>query len=284
MSLEGRVALVTGSSRGIGRAIAIGLAEDGADVAVNYVRNEAAAAGVVAEIEKLGRRAAAYRADVGNMEELDAMVNDVLNDFGHVDILVNNAITFPPVTGVARMPFEIFERQLRASGLAPARLAQLLIPVMRRRPRADIVMISSVATRHFAPYRAAYVMGKAAMEALAYTLAREERSNGIRVNVLRPGLIVTDDLTDRMVAAFGASDMAELDAKSPFGHLGSPEDVAGVVRFLVSEHGSFLSGQCIDVDGGGGLETRMDAWADQGVRDVPAAFRQLRDMKGSASA
>jgi NAD(P)-dependent dehydrogenase (short-subunit alcohol dehydrogenase family) len=178
------------------------------------------------------------------------------------------------------MPFEEFERQIRVSALGPARLTQLLIPIMRKRPRADIVMISSVATKYFPQLTVPYQMGKAAMEALAYTVAREERRNGIRVNVVRPGLIATD-AGKILTTMLGASDIEELDHKSPFGRLGRPEDVAGAVRLLVSDNASFISGQCIDVDGAGGMETRINAWTDQGAFDFAEEFGRLRDMKRS---
>ena len=278
MSLEGRVALVTGSSRGIGRAVAVGLAEDGADIAVNFVQNESAAAEVVEHVETLGRRASAYRADVGDLEQIESMAEAVLRDFGFVDIVVNNAFTMPTLAPVVNIPIDDFERQFRASIIGPARLGQLIVPGMRERGRGDIVMVSSVGTKLFNLYESSYHVAKAAMEALAFCLAREERRNGIRVNIVRPGLITSD--SGRFVTSFfGSPDIDELDRRSPTGRIGRPEDVANVVRFLVSDHASYVSGQRIDVDAGGDLTTRIDAWIDQGVSDLAEAFERLPEVK-----
>src|SRR5206468_3771049 len=146
MSLQGRVALVTGGSRGIGRAIALGLAEDGADVAVNYRRDADSAAEVVEQIEKLGRRAKAYAASVGSFEECQAMADAALADFGFVDILVNNAgIASRGQSVVDTEPAEL-ERVVATHALGPHYLCRLLVPSMRQRERGDVVMISSVAT------------------------------------------------------------------------------------------------------------------------------------------
>lgn len=278
MTLEGRVALVTGGSRGIGRATAIALADDGADVAVNYVSNQGAAREVVEQVEKLGRRASAYQADVGQVEQVESMVTRALSDFGFVDIVVNNAFAGSPFGNVVGMPIEEFERQFRVSALGPARLLQLLVPTMRERGRGDVVMISSVTTKLLNPYQSAYQVAKAAMETLAFCTAREERRNGIRVNIVRPGLIATD-AGRGATAVFGSPDLDELDRRSPTGRMGRPEDVANVVRFLVSEGASFVSGQRIDVDAGGDLTTRIDAWADQGVWDMAEAFQRLPETK-----
>lgn len=274
MTLEGRVALVTGGSRGIGRATAIALAQDGADVAVNFVSNDAAAEDVVASITKIGRRAIACRADIGVMGDVESMTGQILNEFGFVDILVNNAFTDPVRTDTVHAPIEDFERQFRVSALGPTRLAQLLVPSMRERGRGDIVMISSVATKLFPHYMPTYHVGKSAMESLAFTLAKEERRHGIRVNVVRPGLIATDSGIASFSTLVNAT-QDELDRRSPTGRFGRPEDIANVVRFLVSDGASFVSGQRIDVDAGGDLTTRVDAWLDQGVTDFPEAFRRL---------
>jgi NAD(P)-dependent dehydrogenase (short-subunit alcohol dehydrogenase family) len=121
---------------------------------------------------------------------------------------------------------------------------------MRSRPRGDVVMISSSATAHMAAYGAPYNMGKAAMEALAFTLAKEERAHGVRVNVVAPGLVETE-MGRRLVRAMGVEDIATMHAGSPFGRVCQPSDVAAVVRFLVSEQAGYVSGQRIRLDAGG---------------------------------
>jgi len=250
MSLAGRVALVTGGGRGIGRAIALGLAEDGADVAVNYRRDEAAAKETVVEIEKLGRRARAYAAAVESPDEARRMVEAVLADFGGVDILVNNAGIASRGQTVAKTDPAELERVVRIHAFAPHLLCQLLLPSMRGRPRGDIVMISSVATLHYAAGGAPYNMGKAAMEALAFTLAKEVKKHGIRVNVVAPGLVETEMGRRLMKATAGVDDLRQIDASMPFGRVCQPEDVANVVRWLVSDRASYITGEKINVYGG----------------------------------
>ncbi len=251
MSLEGRVALVSGGGRGIGRAISLGLAQDGADVAVNYRRDLEAAEETVAQIEKLGRRARAFQASVDRFEEDEAMVKDAVAAFGHVDILVHNAGLASRGQSVADTDPAELERVVRTHALAAHHLAKLVLPSMRERPRGDVVMISSAATRHYAGYGAPYNMGKAALEALAFTLSKEERRHGIRVNVVAPGLVETEMGRRLMKATAGVENLRELDASMPFGHVCQPEEVADVVRFLVSDAGGYVTGERIYVDGGG---------------------------------
>ena len=167
MTLAGRVALVSGGGRGIGRGIAMGLARDGATVAVNYRRDEDAARETVAAIEAAGGKAKAYAASVEVYEEDQAMVEQVVRDFGGIDILVNNAGIASRGNAVADTdPLEM-ERVVRIHAFGPFYLSKLVLPAMRTRPRGDIVMISSSATQSFAGNGSPYNMGKAASEALA---------------------------------------------------------------------------------------------------------------------
>ncbi len=251
MTLAGRVALVTGGGRGIGRAIGLALAENGADVAVNFRRDEGAAAETVAEIEKLDRRAAAYRASVEVYEEDQAMVDAIVRDFGHIDILINNAGIASRGHSVADGDPAELVRVVNVHAISCAYLSHLVLPTMRTRPRGDIIMISSMATEHMAGWSAPYNMGKAAQEALAMTLAKEEVSHGIRVNVVRPGLVETEMGRRLAKGAMGVDNLRKLDAHMPYGRICQPEDVAAVVLFLVSETGSYINGQRIGVDGGG---------------------------------
>lgn len=250
MSLSGRVALVTGASRGIGRAIALALAEDGADVAVNYRRDEAAARETVAALEKLGRRARAYAAAVDQPDAVRRMVDDAIADFGHVDLLVNNAGIASRGQSVETTDPAELERVMRIHALAPHLLCQLLLPSMRTRPRGDVIMISSVATLHHAAFGAPYNMAKAAMEALAFTLAKEVRKDGIRVNVVAPGLVETEMGKRLVKATAGVDDLRKLDASMPFGRVCQPEDVANAVRWLVSDRAAYVTGEKLNVWGG----------------------------------
>ena len=252
MTLEGRVALVSGGGRGIGKAIALGLAADGADVAINYRRDEDAARETVGEIEGLGRKAAAYRASVDDVDEDQAMVDELLSTFGHVDILVNNAGIASRGGTVAKTdPAEVV-RVIGTHAVGAHHLCRMLVPQMRQRERGDIVMISSIATKAMLGGGAPYNMAKAALEALALTLANEEKTKGIRVNIVAPGLVDTEMGRRLVKGAMGVEDIRTLDNTMPFGRVCSPEEVAGVVRFLVSEAGSFITGQRIYLDGGAG--------------------------------
>jgi NAD(P)-dependent dehydrogenase (short-subunit alcohol dehydrogenase family) len=251
MSLAGRVALVTGGGRGIGRAIALGLAEDGADVAVNYRRDAEAAQQTVTEIEKLGRRARAYAASVESYDDDQRMVDAAVRDFGFVDILVNNAGIASRGNSVQKTDPAELERVVRTHAFAAHHLCQLVLPSMKTRPRGDIVMISSVATLHHGAGGAPYNMGKAALEALAFTLAKEVRHRGIRVNVVAPGLVETEMGRRLVKATAGVSDLRSLDAVMPFGRVCQPEDVANVVRFLVSDRAGYVTGEKLNVYGGG---------------------------------
>lgn len=248
--LEGRVALVTGGGRGIGKAIAVGLAEDGADVAINYRRDEESASETVAQIEKLGRHARAYAGSVDDFAQCEAIVGAAIADFGHVDILVNNAGNASRGLTVADTDPAELERTVRTHAFGAWSCSKLVLPSMRTRSRGDIVMISSAATLHMAANSAPYNMAKAALEALAATLAKEERRNGIHVNVVAPGLVDTEMGRRLVKGAMGVGDIRTMDATSAFGHVCSPEEVADAVRFLVSERASYLTGQRIGVDGG----------------------------------
>lgn len=249
-NLQGRVALVTGGGRGIGRAISLGLAADGADIAVNYRKDETAAAETVREVEALGRRAAAYRASIDSLEDDERMVASVLADFGHIDILVNNAGIASRGNSVVKTDPDEVERLLASHAVGPHHLCRLVLPSMREQERGDVVFISSVNAANHPANGAPYNMAKAAMEALSSTLAKEERRHGIHVNVVAPGLVETE-MGRRLVGAAGVADIRTLDASMPFGRVCQPEDVADAVRFLVSDAASYLTDQRIRVHGGG---------------------------------
>ena len=250
--LQNRVALVTGGSRGIGRGIALALARAGADIAVNYRREAEAAAEVVAEIEALGRRPRAYQAAVDDYAACAVMAEDVAADFGGFSILINNAGIASRGKSVADTDPEEMERVMRVHAFGPHYMSKAAIPLLRKHARSDIIMISSVATLGHAANGAPYNMGKAACEALALTLAKEEQANGMRVNIVAPSLTVSD-MGERLAKAIaGVDDIHALDARFPFGHVPTPDDVAAAVVWLVSDANSYASGQKINIDGGGG--------------------------------
>ena len=253
MSIKDRVALVTGGGRGVGKGISLSLAAAGASVAVNYRRDEESAAETVREIEALGGKAIAFSASVDDYEQNAQMVADIERDLGPVSILVNNAGIASRGRSVVDTDPEEMRRVVATHAFGPHYLAALTLPKMRTLGRGDIVMISSVATRSLGPNGAPYNMGKTAMEALACTLAKEEREYGIRVNIVAPGLVDTD-MGQRLIKAVqGVEDIRSLDQSMPFGRVCQPEDVANVVRFLVSDENSYLTGERLYCDGGGQL-------------------------------
>jgi 3-oxoacyl-[acyl-carrier protein] reductase len=248
--VNGRVALVTGGGRGIGRGISELLAAEGATVAVNYRKDIDAAHETVAAIEAAGGHAKAYGASVDDPIADAAMVEAIIADFGGIDILVNNGGQASRGRSVADTDPDEVARLVATHAVGPHHLSRLVLPSMRTRGRGDIVMVSSVATQNNAGNGAPYNMGKAAMEALAFTLAKEERVNGIHVNVVAPGLVETD-MGVRLAKAMGSPDIRALDAVSPFGRVCQPRDIANVVVWLCSDGAGYLTGQRIQVDGGG---------------------------------
>ena len=250
MTLEGRVALVTGGGRGIGRAISHTLAADGAAVAVNFRRDEVSARETVDAIVAAGGRAVAVAGSVDDYEHDERIVDQVRAQLGPIDLLVNNAGVSSRGQSVADTDPAEPDKLWRTHVFGAWALSKLVIPEMRDAPRGDIVMISSAATQYMAGWSAPYNMAKSALEALALTIAKEERSHGIHVNVVAPGLVDTEMGRRLVKGAQGVEDIHSLDGRSPFGHVCSPEEVAAVVRFVVSDAASYMTGQRLGVDGG----------------------------------
>ncbi len=250
--LDGRVALITGASRGIGAATAMAMAQNGADVAVNYHSSPDAAEAVAREVRSLGRRAEIYQADIRNRDDCRRMVEAALNDFSKIDILVNNAgigyETFgtPLVTEVDPADVQQF---IDYNTLGCLHMCQLVVPQMRAQPRGDVVMVSSFSAQALRVRMGAYSISKAGMEALAQTLAKEERENGIRVNIVAPGLVDTA-MGDGFLSSRGA-EKKTYEKDAPFGFICQPEDVAGTILYLVSNSGRYVTGQRVTVNGGG---------------------------------
>jgi 3-oxoacyl-[acyl-carrier protein] reductase len=244
------VAIVTGASRGIGRAIAAALAASGHRVVLSYRDHEDQAAGLVERIRAAGGEAVAVRADVGQPTEADALVRTALDTFGQVDVLVNNAGVHLPGVPLAAVRWEEWERLLRVNLSGPLRLIQAVIPQMRERRRGHIVNISSNVSQRLPAGSGPYTMSKVGLEALTRILAKEEGPHGIRVNAIAPGPIRTDMLEESLKVM--GPERAEAFIRSvPLGRTGQPEEIASVVVFLVSDAASFITGQIIYVNGGG---------------------------------
>lgn len=250
--LDGRTALITGASRGIGRAIAERMATEGASIAINYTSNRDAAETAAAAIEKAGGRVNIYQADVADEAASSAMCEAAIDDFGQIDILVNNAglgsaaINRPHIADATN---DQWQRLLSVNVWGPIYLCRALVPHMRNAPRSDIVMISSIAVQSLNPGFGVYSVSKSALEAMAHTLAREERAHGMRVNIIAPGLVDTDMGRRIVEATGGGANIRDLDAKAPFGFVCTPGDIAATALHLCSEDGRYLTNQRITIAG-----------------------------------
>ena len=247
---EARVALVTGGSRGIGRAIAEALAKAGLRVALSYRERADQAEDVVAHIRSRGEEARAYRADVGDPAQSHALAQAVTGDFGRLDVLVNNAGVHLPGVRLADMPAEEWDRILRVNLDGPFHLIRAVLPGMRERRSGHVINLYSNVTNRMPAGYGAYTVSKSALEALTRVLAKEEGPNGIRVNAVAPGPIRTDMLRESF-DAMGAERADAFVRSVPLGRTGDPEEIAAVVGFLVSDAASYLTGQVLYVNGGG---------------------------------
>ncbi|WP_156289032.1 3-oxoacyl-[acyl-carrier-protein] reductase [Oceanobacillus salinisoli] len=242
--LQGKNALVTGASRGIGRAIALELARQGANVAVNYAGSEQKAQEVVEEIEKLGVKACKVQANVASESEVKAMVKEVTSQFGSLDILVNNAgITRDNL--LMRMKEEEFDQVINTNLKGVFICTKAVSRQMMKQRSGRIINVASIVGVAGNPGQANYVAAKAGVIGMTKTTAKEFASRNILVNAVAPGFIatdMTDELTDEQKN--GMLDMI------PLAKLGQPEDVAKVVRFLASDDANYITGQTIHIDGG----------------------------------
>jgi 3-oxoacyl-[acyl-carrier protein] reductase len=242
--LEGRVAIVTGGSRGIGRAIALELARNGADVAISYLRSEEKAREVVSQIEAMGRRALALRADVANFAEAQRMVAEVIEEFGRLDILVNNAgINRDRV--IWKMTEEEWDEVIATDLKGCFNYARAVAPIFREQRYGKIINIASINALRGKFGQTNYSAAKAGVIGLTKALAKELGRYNVNVNAVAPGLIETD-----MVKKAPESVREMAIGESVLGRLGQPEDVAHLVAFLCSERSRHITGEVIKVDGG----------------------------------
>ncbi|MCR5437888.1 3-oxoacyl-[acyl-carrier-protein] reductase [Selenomonas sp. WCT3] len=244
MLLDGKVALVTGASRGIGRAIAVRLASEGAKVAINYAGNTAKAEEVKAEIEKNGGEAILVQADISSPEAVDAMIEKVTEAFGQIDILVNNAgITRDGL--LMRMKDEDFDAVINTNLKGVFYCTKAVSKLMMKKRSGRIVNMASVVGLMGNAGQANYAAAKAGVIGFSKSAAKELAARGINVNVVAPGFIATD-----MTAAMTDKAKEATLAGIPLKRMGQPEDVANAVLFLVSDYASYITGQIVNVDGG----------------------------------
>lgn len=244
MRFEGKVALVTGASRGIGRAIALALAAEGADVAVNYAGSEAAAKEVAAEIEAMGRKAFVIQADIASTEASTAMVDAVIKEFGRIDVLVNNAgITRDGL--LMRMKEEDWDAVITTNLKGVFNCTKAAIKYMMKQKSGNIVNISSIVGVMGNAGQANYCAAKAGVIGFTKATAKEVAARGIRVNAIAPGFIKTD-----MTSVLSEKVVEAMLAGIPLNRLGETEDIAKAVLFLASSDANYITGQTLHVDGG----------------------------------
>ena len=242
--LTGKVALVTGAGRGIGREIALTLASYGADVAVNYNGSKEKAEEVVSQIEAMGRKAAAVQCSVADFEACGQMITAVLAEFGHIDILVNNAgITRDGL--LAKMSEEDFDRVIDTNLKGAFNTIRHMTRWFLKQRSGKIINLSSVSGIMGNPGQANYSASKAGVIGLTKSAARELASRGICVNAIAPGFIDTD-----MTASLPGAAREKLQENIPLKRIGEPKDIANMAVFLASGKSDYITGQVFAVDGG----------------------------------
>ena len=242
--LKGKKALVTGGTRGIGKAIALNLAGMGADVAINYFRSRDAAKAAVAEIESKGVRSIALRANMGNSEQIPAMFEEIKKEFGKLDILISNA-ALGHFGNVLEVNDKMWDVAMATNAKALLFCAQEAVKLMPE--GGKILALTSLGSHRYIPGYAAIGVSKAAIETLVRYLAFELAPRKINVNAVSGGFIDTDSLK-----VFPSYDeiIRESTARTPFGRVGTPEEVANVASFLCTDKASWVTGQVVIVDGG----------------------------------
>jgi len=246
---QNKIALVTGSGRGIGRAIALHFAQHGADVIINFFRNRAPAEETAREVEKLGRHALLVKADVGDIDDLNRLFDETGKEFGGLDIFIHNAASGYNRPALEQKP-KGWDWTMNINARALLFAAQRATPLMEKRGGGKIVSISSPGSTRVLPDYVVVGASKAALESLTRYLGVELISKGINVNAVSPGVVETDALNH--FASMGNQDaiLQNFIAQVPAGRLITPEEVAEVVAFLCTPAASMIVGQTIAIDGG----------------------------------
>ena len=243
MKLQGRTAIVTGGSRGIGRGIVLAFAREGADVAINYRRDEAAARDTAEQVRALGRRAEVYRADVADWAAVERMFAAAGNDFGGFDVVVANSGVASRTASLADTDPDYWNRVIGVDLNGVFHTCKAGVPLLRA--AGNVIVVSSIGADLCAPYGAPYYVAKAGANALVKVLAKELAPERKRVNCIAPGMIATD-MGNRLVAALGEGVVGTI----PLGRIGQPEDIGAAAVYLASDDASWVTGKILRVDGG----------------------------------
>lgn len=243
-TLEGKTALVTGAGRGIGRSIALTLAEAGADVAITYARSSAAAEEVKAEVEKMGRKALIYQADAVDSKKADEVIGDIVKQWGKLDILVNNA-GITKDTLIMRMSEEQWDDVIQTNLKSVFNYSKSAVRPMMKQRSGSIINIGSVVGVSGNAGQTNYSASKAGMIGFSKSLAKELASRNVRVNLIAPGYITTD-MTDQLNEAT----LEAIQKSIPLGKAGDPKDIALAAQYLASDAAAYVTGVVLHVDGG----------------------------------
>lgn len=243
-SLEGKTCLVTGASRGIGRAIALALGAAGADVAITYSRSESAAREVEAELKALGRNALVFQADAVDGKRADEVITEITNAWGRLDILVNNA-GITKDTLIMRMTEEQWDDVIETNLKSVFNYSKAAVKPMMKQRVGSIINIGSVVGVSGNAGQTNYSASKAGMIGFSKSLAKELATRSVRVNLIAPGYITTD-MTDKLSPAT----LEAINKSIPMGKAGQPEDIAHAVQFLASDASAYITGAVLHVDGG----------------------------------
>ncbi|CUS98214.1 SDR family NAD(P)-dependent oxidoreductase [Candidatus Chrysopegis kryptomonas] len=246
INLQGRVALITGGSRGIGRATAILFAKANADVAITYHVNENAAKSTLEEIQRLGRKAIAVKGNVGKSEDVKRMVKEVMDYFGRIDVLVNNAGIWT-YGAIGEMPEEVWDETMDVNLKSVYLFTNEVVPIMKKQGWGRIINISSTAGQRGEAFHSHYAASKGAIIAFTKSLAVELAKYNILVNCVAPGWVNTDMCAE----VFKDPNFVEqVKSTIPLGRIPGPEEIAGPVLFLASELANWITGATISVNGG----------------------------------
>jgi len=258
MELKNRVAIITGSSRGIGKGIALRCAQEGAKVVINYQSNKEAALDTAKEINDTGGKAIIFKADITNQEEVIDMVNETIDKFGTIDMLVNNAGVHDFDNFSSPKAEKILKKMIDIHLFGSFYCTQAVIKEMKKNKRGDIIFITSLAEKQYMQEEWAYTSAKTAVSTMAQCISKELRWDGIRVNCIAPTIVESDMGLKIVLEWANTEDHTELYKQVPFNRLVKPKDIGNLCVFLASDKASHISGQVIYLDSAIGPSSMRD--------------------------